>query len=173
MAKATKPRLKYPDTRLSQMSRAQLVDALGQIVDLWFLDTDGYSVDKELDADHLEFMTRLLERVGLAPGMASAAVVARKARDDRPKVRLIISMHGGTIDHVATDNPDVAVTDVVFTERPEEAAMMEDEFIIQGGELDGELIYTHTGSPRVGDQKTFNAVFKAARARIKACQEKS
>ena len=76
MGKAAQPRLKYPDTRLAQMSQAQLADALGQIVDLWFLDTepatggesrDFYNLDKELDADHLEHLTRILNEAGLAP----------------------------------------------------------------------------------------------------------
>jgi len=70
LCKAARPR-RFPDNRLARMSRAQLLDTLGQIVDLWFLDLDGtrefYSLDKDLDADHLERVTQVLADAGLAP----------------------------------------------------------------------------------------------------------
>jgi len=93
--------------------------------------------------------------------------VTKKPKDTRPRVRLIIAMHGGTIDHVLTDNPDVNITDVVFTERPEEAEFYEgeNEFFVEGGKLAGEMIYTRQRQVAVADPKTIRATFKAAKAR--------
>ncbi len=86
------------------------------------------------------------------------------APGDLPRVRMIVSMHGGLVECVLVDSDQVNVSDVVFTERPQEATLDDETFVV-GGELDGEMIYTHHGVS-LGDSATFDAVFKAAEARI-------
>lgn len=80
----------------------------------------------------------------------------------RPKVRIIVEMHGGTIQGVYVDNKNVNVTDVVFTESSMYGE--EKEFKVEDGPLAGEIIYCHH-EPQLGGKDLFGPVMKAAEAR--------
>jgi hypothetical protein len=81
------------------------------------------------------------------------------------KIRVIVSLQGGTVTDVMVDPavPDVEL-DVVFTEY-KKYCNNDKEFFVEGGSLDGECIYCEVESSN-SDEITFDAVFKAARERI-------
>ena len=78
------------------------------------------------------------------------------------KIRVVVSMHGGTIDSVLTDSDQEV--EVVFTEATKH---IEDEdcFEIASGPLKGEAIYCHHDAQEVRS-KELEPVFKAAQKRI-------
>jgi hypothetical protein len=92
---------------------------------------------------------------------------------EKPKVKLIVEMHGGTIQSVMKDTDAVDVTDVIFTERPGELLDEDDRndegelrFGIQSGDLEGEGIYAHHGPIDIASPETFDPVMTAAVDRI-------
>jgi hypothetical protein len=92
---------------------------------------------------------------------------------EKPKVKLIVAMHGGTIQSVMQDTDAVDITDVVFTEtsqalddeddRDEEGEL---RFAVASGPLQGEGIYTHFGPVDFAGPETFDPVMTAAVDRI-------
>ena len=88
----------------------------------------------------------------------------------KPKIRLIVSMHGGTVQEVMIDSSDVEITDVVFLE---DGKYLEDSdrFEVESGPMAGQFIYTHHGPIDVAGPDTFDPVMKAAQARIDACED--
>ena len=92
--------------------------------------------------------------------------------------RLIVSMHGCTIQEIYCDNDRIEITDVVFTEYPSYLDGDDDRdddgnlrFGIDGGPLDGEGIYTHHGGVKYAGEEVFGPVMDAARRRIDAAEE--
>ena len=57
----------YPYDRVAAMPRSLLTDLVDDVLTLWFHDGDGYNLDKELGADHLNLLTALLDDYGLTP----------------------------------------------------------------------------------------------------------
>ena len=99
--------------------------------------------------------------------------VITKLPVEKPKVKLIVAMHGGTIQSVMQDTDAVDITDVVFTEtsqalddeddRDEEGEL---RFAVGSGPLQGEGIYTHFGPVDIAGPETFDPVMTAAVDRI-------
>ena len=89
----------------------------------------------------------------------------------KQKVRIIVQLHGGNPIEVLIDNPNVEVTDVVFTENTKYSDN-ENEFIVKGGECNGDFIYSHLGPiltlSKKKTSKSFRSVFHAATLRIKS-----
>lgn len=81
----------------------------------------------------------------------------------RQKIRIVVEMHGGTIQSVQTDS-DVEL-DVVFTESSKYGSEVEEEFKVEAGPLAGEIIYTNYAETKV-NKKDLDPVFKAAEKRI-------
>lgn len=79
-----------------------------------------------------------------------------------PKIRVVVNMHGGTIESVCTES-DVEL-DVVFLEDPKYSEDEDEEFLVDGGEFDDQMVYTQYKSTRV-DADDMDAAFKAAKER--------
>ncbi len=100
------------------------------------------------------------------------------AESARRKVRVVVSMHGGTIDAVYLEQKDQDIElDMVFTENMKYLEG-DQEFEIEKGPLAGEGIYTHMeGSYDPVDEdaaasaELFEGVFAAAQARLDADEE--
>lgn len=104
--------------------------------------------------------------------------MAKKPKAERRKVRVVVSMHGGTIDAVYLERKDQDLElDMVFTE--DMKYLGEDrEFEVEKGPLQGEGIYTHMeGSydskeeDKQASVELFEGVFAAAQARLDADKE--
>ena len=80
-----------------------------------------------------------------------------------PKIRVVVNMHGGTIESVCTES-DVEL-DVVFLEDPKYSEDPEDKFLVDGGEFDDQIVYTHYASTKV-DAEDMDAALKAAQERM-------
>lgn len=96
----------------------------------------------------------------------------------RPRARLIVSMHGCTIQEIYCDNDRIEITDVVFTEQASYLDGDDDRnddgnlrFGIDGGPLDGEGVYTHHAGVKYAGEEVFGPVMDAARRRIDAAEE--
>jgi len=90
----------------------------------------------------------------------------------KPQMRLIVDMYGGLIECVYSDNPDVEITDVVFTEASKYLDAEDDRdeegnlrFAIESGPLEGSGIFTHHAGVEIGDPEMFDPVMKAAERR--------
>ena len=82
----------------------------------------------------------------------------------KPKLRLIVEMHGGTIQTIYADNPDVEITDIVFTEYAKYGTE-EPEFPVDDTVLGDAIIYTHHAGVTVAGDELFEPVMVAAEAR--------
>jgi hypothetical protein len=88
------------------------------------------------------------------------------------KIRIVVEMHGGTIQGVHADAKCADDIDVVFLEDSKyvETDDERQEFEVEAGEFEGEIIYTHHGVLKTA-KKSIDPVFKAAEARLKASEE--
>ena len=84
------------------------------------------------------------------------------------KTKLVIEMYGGTIQGIWRDNPDVEFTDIVFLEDSKYADSMDDDFRVEGGLWDGQMIYSHGGDADWRGPEAFTQVLDACRRRIDA-----
>jgi hypothetical protein len=92
-------------------------------------------------------------------------------RPDGPvKLRVVVEMFGGTIQHAYHDDPNVIITDMVFLEDSKYADEMEDEFYVKDadGKATDAMIYTHLGDLGSGDVAEIERVLEAANERIEA-----
>ncbi len=82
----------------------------------------------------------------------------------RPKVNVVVVMHGGCIEDVLVDSKDVRVGRVVFTEARK--YVDKDVTLVRGGALDGECIFTVMGARRAAEA-TVGAALDAAKRYVK------
>ena len=94
-----------------------------------------------------------------------------KEREVKNAIRVVVEMHGGTIQGVYTDAEGVEL-DVVFTEaRKYLGDSGEPEFEVGGeGPGAGDCVYTHHGSQQV-PKEDLDPAFEAARNRIEALKD--
>lgn len=85
--------------------------------------------------------------------------------DTKPRLRLVVSLHGGTVQDIFSDNPEIEITDVVFTEYAKYGNPAEKEFPVNGGPLQNEIIYTHHAGVTQAGSDLFDPVMAAAEAR--------
>lgn len=98
---------------------------------------------------------------------------ACKQKPEKRKVRVVVSMEGGTIDAVYVGKQDSDLElDLVFVEASKYCDE-EEEFEVESGPLAGECIFTHmvgTFDPDEEDERAsaelFDGVFKAAQKRL-------
>lgn len=90
----------------------------------------------------------------------------------KPKVKVIVGMHGGCIDQVTFDQPDVEITDVIFVESDNSNGEVEDEFFVMEGDIEtDEFIYTHHVNIDLADHAYVDRVMEAAHRRSKASEQ--
>jgi len=91
------------------------------------------------------------------------------------KIRVVVEMHGGTIQSVYPDSGQEL--DVVFTEAPKYLDNEDDMFEVKGnaeaGDVSaGDCVYCHHGCTQVS-KEALDPAFEAARKRIKAAKEEA
>ena len=84
------------------------------------------------------------------------------------KIRIVVDMHGGTVESVCTDS-DVEL-DVVFLEEPKQIAGQDgrgedDCYEVEGGLFEGQAIYTHYDGTKV-EASDIDPVFAKAEKRL-------
>lgn len=82
-------------------------------------------------------------------------------------MKLVVEMHGGTIQTVYTNNPHVKITDVVFTEGSKYGTA-EVEYHVLDGPLKDEIIETHHDGVTYAGEDLFAPVMEAAERRANA-----
>lgn len=104
-------------------------------------------------------------------GVAALIGIIRDLMTDKIQCRVIVSMHGGTIDSVVHDNEQVEITDVVFLEDPKYVNESgETEHKVLGGKWAGSIIYSHQASTVAGTYG-FGMVMMAAESRLEASND--
>ncbi len=93
----------------------------------------------------------------------------RPLQPKKKTVRVIVEMHGGTIQSVEVDPAAAVELDVVFTESPKYGSgeKSETETEIDDGQHGGQIVYCQHGSSEASDED-IAAVFKAAEKRVAA-----
>ena len=85
-------------------------------------------------------------------------------KSQKPKVKIVVQMFGGIIEAVYADSDQVEITDVIFLEDGKYADS-DVEAVVDGGQFEGNIIYTHEACQGTLDKEDMDAIVKAAESR--------